>query len=185
MVDPRSAQVADVFAEMVLAGIPRALNRGAGEPHPGHGGGHSPPARKLVTRPWPRAGPVRTVFLVTTPVAIGCGSGYAEDRLEPAAALAASGAVTTSRSTALRSAPSPLPSARVREPRYGAGPAIADIVAVSSPMLASGGRIIGNFGAANPDAGLRDVVDSLRAEHLEGVQVGVIRGDDVLEQAIE
>ena len=123
---------------------------------------------------------------MTTRVAIGCGSGYAEDRLEPAAALAASGAVDYLAYDCL--AERTLALAQMRrsaDPATGQDRRIAAIVAVSSPMLANGGRIIGNFGAANPDAGLRDVVDSLRAEHLEGVRVGVIRGDDVLEQALE
>lgn len=119
-------------------------------------------------------------------VAIGCGSGYAEDRLEPAVALANSGLVDYMAFDCL--AERTLALAQIRrahDPTTGQDRRIARIVELMAPMLSRGGRITGNFGAANPDAGLADVVAGLRKAGLHGTKVGVIRGDDVLDRAVK
>lgn len=118
-------------------------------------------------------------------ISIGCGSGYAEDRLEPAVALANSGIVDYMAFDCL--AERTLALAQIRrsnDPNAGQDQRIDRIVELMSPMLARGGRVTGNFGAANPDAGLADVIAGLRKAGLAGKKVGVIRGDAVYEQAL-
>ena len=51
--------------------------------------------------------------------------------------------------------------------------------------LSSGGKVVGNFGAANPSAALDDVLRGLRSNDVSGVRVGVIYGDDVLDHVVD
>jgi hypothetical protein len=62
---------------------------------------------------------------------------------------------------------------------------VARVVKLLNRYLESGNRVIGNFGAANPDAAARDVIDTLRENDLAGVRVGVVHGDDVKDQVLQ
>jgi hypothetical protein len=116
-------------------------------------------------------------------IAIGCGSAYAEDRFENAVALAESGLVDylgfdclAERTLALAQI------RRLADPAAGQDRRIPAMMDLFAPFVKRGGRITGNFGAANIDAALSEVMAGLRRNQLTGVRVGVVRGDDVLDQ---
>jgi hypothetical protein len=116
-------------------------------------------------------------------IAIGCGSAYPGDRLEPALDLAKSGLVDYLSFDRL--AERTLAMAQMRKlenPALGHDQQLRRIVAQFAPFISDGKRIVGNFGAANVGAGLREVVDGLRAAGVTGRRVGAIYGDDVLQQ---
>lgn len=111
---------------------------------------------------------------------IGAGSAYADDRLEPAAAMAESGRVgyigfdcLAERTMALAQL------RRRRDPAAGQDQRIAALVPLLTGYLSAGRKVVGNFGAANPDAAREDFAKNLHAAGLTGVRIGVIRGDDV------
>ena len=113
-------------------------------------------------------------------LAIGSGSAYANDRLAPAAAMADSGRVSYIGFDCLAERTMAL--AHVRRRRNPAsGQDERRLLPLLRGYLAAGGRVVGNFGAANPDAAAADFVEGLRALGLPGVRLGVIRGDDVLD----
>ncbi len=113
---------------------------------------------------------------------IGAGSAYANDRLAPAAAMADSGRVTYIGFDCLAERTMALAHLRRRrDPRTGQDERIRRLVPILRGYLGSGGRVVGSFGAANPDAAVADLVDGLREVGLPGVRIGAIRGDDVLE----
>jgi Acyclic terpene utilisation family protein AtuA len=115
-------------------------------------------------------------------LAIGSGSAYANDRLAPAAAMADSGRVTYLGFDCLAERTMALAHVRRRRnPDAGQDERIGRLVPLLRGFLASGGRVVGNFGGANPDAAVADFVDGLRDVGLPGVRLGVIRGDDVLD----
>ena len=118
-------------------------------------------------------------------VAIGCGSGYAEDRLEPAVALADSGLVDYMAFDCLAERTLALAQIRrMQDGSTGQDQRIGRVVEDMSRFLGTGRRVIGNFGAANPDAAAGDVVLGLRKAGLDGTKVGVVRGDDVRDQVL-
>jgi hypothetical protein len=111
---------------------------------------------------------------------IGCGSAYANDRLEPAAALADSGLVgylgfdcLAERTMALAQV------RRLCDPATGQDERIGRLVPLLGDYLRRGRRVVGNFGAANPDAAAADFAAALKADGLTGVRIGVIHGDEV------
>lgn len=111
---------------------------------------------------------------------IGAGSAYANDRLEPAAAMADSGRVSYMGFDCLAERTMALAQVRqLRDPAAGQDERIAALVPLLAGYLSAGGRVVGNFGAANPDAACADFAKSLHDAGLSGVRVGVIRGDDV------
>jgi hypothetical protein len=111
----------------------------------------------------------------------GCGSAYANDRLEPAAALADSGRVGYLGFDCLAERTMALAQLRRRaDPAAGQDERIPALVPLLAGYLGRGGRVVGNFGAANPDAAVGDFRAGLRSLGLSGVRVGVIHGDDVL-----
>ena len=115
-------------------------------------------------------------------LAIGSGSAYANDRLAPAAAMADSGRVTYIGFDCLAERTMALAHVRRRrDPAAGQDERIRRLLPLLRRYLAAGGRVVGNFGAANPDAAARDFVEGLQALGLPGVRLGVIRGDDVLD----
>jgi hypothetical protein len=114
-------------------------------------------------------------------LAIGSGSAYANDRLAPAAAMADSGRVTYIGFDCLAERTMALAHVRRRRnPAAGQDERIGRLVPLLRGYLAAGGRVVGNFGAANPDAAVADFVTGLRSLGLTGIRLGVIRGDDVL-----
>jgi ribosomal protein L31E len=113
-------------------------------------------------------------------LAIGSGSAYANDRLAPAAAMADSGMVTYLGFDCLAERTMALAHVRRRrDPAAGQDERIRALVPLLRRYLAAGGRVVGNFGAANPDAAVADFIDGLRAADLPGIRIGVIYGDDV------
>jgi hypothetical protein len=70
---------------------------------------------------------------------------------------------------------------KMRNPAAGQDQRIAAMVPALAGFIRRGGRVIGNFGAANPDAAELEFAEGLRAIGLSGVRIGVIRGDDVLD----
>jgi hypothetical protein len=115
-------------------------------------------------------------------LAIGSGSAYANDRLAPAAAMADSGRVTYIGFDCLAERTMALAHVRRRHnPGAGQDERIRRLLPLLRGYLAAGGRVVGNFGAANPDAAADDFVAALRSLGLPGVRLGVIRGDDVLD----
>jgi hypothetical protein len=115
-------------------------------------------------------------------LAIGSGSAYANDRLAPAAAMADSGRVTYIGFDCLAERTMALAHVRRRhDPAAGQDERIRRLLPLLRAFLGAGGRVVGNFGAANPDAAVADFVGGLREIDLPGVRVGVIRGDDVLD----
>src|SRR5688500_18041247 len=119
-------------------------------------------------------------------VALGSGSIGEGDRIGPGAALAMSGAVTYMGFDCLAERTLALAERRRYEDESaGQDERVADFVSAYAPFLAKGGRMVANFGAANPDAAGVDAVAALRKAGLEGVRVGVIRGDDVFKAVME
>lgn len=115
-------------------------------------------------------------------LAIGSGSAYANDRLALAAAMADSGRVTYLGFDCLAERTMALAHVRRRrDPATGQDERIRRLVPLLRRFLAGGGRVVGNFGAANPDAAVADFVDGLGEAGLREVRLGVIRGDDVLD----
>jgi hypothetical protein len=73
---------------------------------------------------------------------------------------------------------------RLLDPGTGQDRRVARVVKLLNRYLETGNRVIGNFGAANPAAAARDVIDTLRENDLAGVRVGVVHGDDVKDQVL-
>jgi acyclic terpene utilization AtuA family protein len=113
-------------------------------------------------------------------LSIGSGSAYADDRLEPAAAMADSGRVSYMGFDCLAERTMALAQVRRRrDPASGQDQRIAALVPLLRGYLAAGGKVVGNFGAANPDAAHEEFAKRLAAVGLPGIRIGVVRGDDV------
>jgi hypothetical protein len=111
---------------------------------------------------------------------LGAGSAYANDRLEPAAAMADSGRVGYMGFDCLAERTMALAHVRRRrDPAAGQDERIGALVPLLADYLSAGRKVIGNFGAANPDAACEDFAKNLHAVGLHGTRIGVIRGDDV------
>jgi len=115
------------------------------------------------------------------PLRIGTGAGFADDRIEPAAALAEAGAVDVlvfeclAERTVAREA-----LARRDDPEAGFNPYLrARMEAVLPAACRNGIRIVSNMGAANPAGGARATVDVARGLGLGGVSCAAVTGDDV------
>ncbi|HEX6144675.1 MAG TPA: acyclic terpene utilization AtuA family protein [Geminicoccaceae bacterium] len=112
---------------------------------------------------------------------IGAGAGFADDRIGPAAALAAAGAVDwlafeclAERTVARENL------ARQKDPELGYTPRLLDRMAAVLPdCLRHGIRIVTNMGAANPAAAARAVRKLAREIGEADVPVAVLQGDDV------
>ena len=114
-------------------------------------------------------------------ISIGCGSAYANDRLEPAAELADSGRVSYLSFDCLAERTLAYAQLRRRQnPAAGQDERIGRLVPLLRSYLAGGGRVIGNFGAANPPAAVDEFCAGLRSVGLTGTRIGVVTGDDVL-----
>lgn len=117
---------------------------------------------------------------VSPVLSIGSGSAYANDRLEPAAAMADSGRVSYMGFDCLAERTMALAHVRRRQdPSSGQDERIGALVPLLRGYLSRGGKVVGNFGAANPDAAYEEFAAQLRKDGLSGVRIGVIRGDDV------
>ena len=114
------------------------------------------------------------------PLSLASGSAYADDRLDSVAAMAESDRVgylgfdcLAERTLALAQV------RRLADPASGQDRRIGALVPLLRGFLASGRKVVGNFGAANPDAARDDFARSLKELGLSGVRIGVIHGDDV------
>jgi hypothetical protein len=113
---------------------------------------------------------------------IGCGAGYAGDRIDPARALAERGALhalvfecLAERTIALAQL------RRSREPSHGYDPLLQErLGAVLSACLRQGTTVISNMGAANPEAAGAATLALARELGLPRLKVAVVTGDDVL-----
>jgi len=115
-------------------------------------------------------------------VRIGCGSGYAMDRLQPAIDLAASGEVDYLAFDML--AERTLAQAQMRknvDPATGYNPELIPIIRAMAPFVDRGVKIIGNFGAANVPSALSATVEALRENGVRNRVVAAIHGDDALD----
>src|SRR6056297_1583839 len=116
-----------------------------------------------------------------TPLRIGAGAGFADDRIEPALAMAEAGAVDVlvfeclAERTVAREV-----LARRRDPEGGFNPYLADRMQTVLPACARNGiRIVSNMGAANPVAGARRTIEIARAAGLDTLSAAAVTGDDV------
>jgi hypothetical protein len=114
---------------------------------------------------------------------IGCGAGYAGDRIEPAVELAERGRLDVLVFECLAERTIGLAQqARARDPKAGFDPLLADrMMAVLPSCAANGVRVITNMGAANPlsaAALVREIADTLGLHRLN---VAAVTGDDVLD----
>ena len=115
-------------------------------------------------------------------VRIGCGAGFADDRIEPAAELAERGGLDylvfeclAERTVALAQLD------RLRDPEAGYNEWLADRMdAVLESCARDGVRIITNMGAANPVAAARVVAEVARRQGIGSLRVAAVTGDDVL-----
>ncbi|MFW6773885.1 acyclic terpene utilization AtuA family protein [Nocardioides sp. CPCC 205120] len=111
---------------------------------------------------------------------LGSGSAYADDRLDSVAAMAASGRVSYLGFDCLAERTMALAQVRRREdPSAGQDRRIGRLVPLLRDYLTAGGKVVGNFGAANPDAARDDFARALREVGVPGVRIGVVHGDDV------
>jgi len=116
-------------------------------------------------------------------IRIGCGAGYAGDRIEPAVELAEKGNLDylifeclAERTIALAQ------QARMADPAKGYDPLLAErMEAVLGICAGKGIRIVTNMGAANPVAGARRIAEVARALGLTRLKIAAVTGDDVLE----
>jgi hypothetical protein len=116
---------------------------------------------------------------------VGCGAGFSGDRTDAAApvvkTLAARGGpacivfeTLAERTLALAQL------ARRRDPATGYEPLLDLIIEpILHDCLAHGIRIVSNFGAANPPAGARRILELARNQGLRAPRIAVIQGDDL------
>ena len=113
---------------------------------------------------------------------IGCGAGFAGDRIEPAVALASSGEVDTVVLECLAER-TLVPGLRARraDPLAGADPRLRRRLTPLLPAArANSCRIVSNLGAANPAAAAHQIAALAGELGLRGVNVAGVLGDDVL-----
>jgi hypothetical protein len=114
---------------------------------------------------------------------VGCGAGFAGDRIEPALALAGSGFIHAVALECLAER-TLVPGLRARRQNPDAG-ADTRLVRRLSPLLPvarkHGCRIISNLGAANPAAAARQIARLASKLGCSGLKVAAVLGDDVLQ----
>lgn len=116
-------------------------------------------------------------------VRIGCGAGYAGDRLEPAIELAEKGRLhylvfecLSERTISLAQL------VRSKNPDAGFDPLLEERMRAVLPICQKNGtKIISNMGAANPKAAARNILSIARSLGLNGLKVACVTGDDVLD----
>ena len=123
---------------------------------------------------------------MTKTVKIGSGSAYSTDRLDWAQELADSGLVNYMAFDCLAERTMALAHVRrLADETKGQDERIPELMDRFAGYLSRGGKMVGNFGAANPSAAADDVVRGLRSNDVSGVRVGVIHGDDVLDHVLD
>jgi hypothetical protein len=113
---------------------------------------------------------------------IGCGAGFAGDRVDPAVALAASGLVDAVALECLAERTLvPGLRARATDPNAGADPRLRRRLAPLLPAArAENCRVISNLGAANPASAARQIAALAGKVGCSGLRVAGLVGDDVM-----
>jgi hypothetical protein len=119
-------------------------------------------------------------------IRIGCGAGFAGDRIEPALELAERGQLDYlgfeclgERTVALAQ------HARLNDPDGGYDPLLVDRFSmVLEPCHKRGIKIITNMGAANPLSAAKAVAAIARAKGISNLKIAAVQGDDVLETIV-
>lgn len=114
-------------------------------------------------------------------IRIGCGAGFAGDRIDPAVELAERGGLDflffeclAERTLAASHG------ARLRDPRAGFNPLFRRrMEAVLPGCRAAGTRIVTNMGAANPAAAGEAMAALAREQGFQGLRIAIVEGDDV------
>ncbi|WP_291409011.1 acyclic terpene utilization AtuA family protein [Actinophytocola sp.] len=116
-------------------------------------------------------------------VRIGCGAGYAGDRLEAAAELAERGDLDYLVLECLAERTLALAYARKRrDPSLGYDAGLRTRMETLLPTCARGTTLVSNLGAANPRGALDATVEIAGRLGLTGMLIGAVDGDNVLEQ---
>jgi hypothetical protein len=119
-------------------------------------------------------------------VKVGCGSAYEDERLDWPLDLAKSGAVSYLGFDCLGERTSALAHTQhAIDESTGYNKRLPQIVDLFGPYISKGVKLVGNFGAANPERAAQVTLERLKAAGLEGVRVGLIRGDNVLKQVMD
>ncbi len=120
---------------------------------------------------------------MVTSIRIGCGAGYAGDRIEPAVELAEDGRLDYLVFECLAERTIALAQLRkAQDPAAGYDPLLAERMRAVLPACARHGvTIITNMGAANPIAAAAVVRGVARELGLAGLPVAAVTGDDVLD----
>lgn len=118
-----------------------------------------------------------------SPFRIGCGAGFAGDRIDPAQALAEHGRLDALVFECLAERTIALAQLRrSRDPALGHDPLLQERMhAVLPACVRQGTTIITNMGAAHPQAAGAAVLAVARELGLPGLKVAVVTGDDVLD----
>ncbi len=118
---------------------------------------------------------------MTAALRIGAGAGFADDRIEPALAMAEAGAVDylvfecLAERTVAREV-----LARRADPDAGFNPHLRDrMEAVLPACVRHGIRIVSNMGGANPTAAAKATVETARMLGLGNLRCAAVTGDDV------
>jgi hypothetical protein len=117
------------------------------------------------------------------PLRIGCGAGFAGDRIDPAVDLAERGALDVlvfeclaERTIALAQLQ------RLHDPNAGFDPLLRERMRAVLPACVAGRTtIVSNMGAAHPHAAALAVLEVARELGLPALRVAVVEGDDVLD----
>ncbi|NUZ04712.1 acyclic terpene utilization AtuA family protein [Piscinibacter koreensis] len=123
--------------------------------------------------------------MTDTLLRVGCAAGFSGDRTDAArpvvdALIAAGGPAFLLFETLAERTLALAQLARRSDPRGGFEPLLADLLRpVLGDCLASGIRIVSNFGAANPEGAARRIVQLARELGLRAPRVAVVHGDDV------
>lgn len=119
-------------------------------------------------------------------IRIGSGSAFDFDRFDWPLELAESGVVEYMSFDGLAERSIALAHVR-RQANEAAGQDVrlTQLVEAFAPALRGGLRMVGNWGAANPEAGAEEVLAVLRSCGAAGTRVGVITGDDVRDRVVE
>jgi hypothetical protein len=120
---------------------------------------------------------------MVTSIRIGCGAGYAGDRIEPAVELAEEGRLDYLVFECLAERTIALAQLRkAQDPAAGYDPLLVERMRAVLPACASNGvTVITNMGAANPIAAAAVVRGVARELGLAGLPVAAVTGDDVLD----
>ncbi|WP_245592576.1 acyclic terpene utilization AtuA family protein [Actinomadura rifamycini] len=120
----------------------------------------------------------------TTSMRIGCGAGFAGDRVEPAADLLDRGDLDVLVLECLAERTIALGHRRrLRDPAHGYEPRLRARLAALLPRAARRRvPIVSNMGAANPRAAGEAARDLARELGLDGLRIAVVTGDDVLDR---